>query len=158
MKKQINSTFSNLNKNRTPTLGYSLGIQSSKTQNVIHQTCREGHTDLNHTIKPSIGCSSEWRNKEIKPAPNWTKIALRHWVIAFDSKKMEGLKTPNVIHQTGREGHTDLNHTIKPCIGCSSEWRNKEIQPEQKSHSDSEEVSHAISPCTSHAYQQVCVY
>ena len=35
--------------------------------------------------------------------------------------KMEGTKTPNVIHHTRREGHTGLNHTIKPCIGCSSE-------------------------------------
>ena len=39
---------------------------------------------------------------------------------------------------TRREGHTGHNHTIKPCIGCSSEWRNKDIQLaqiEQKSDS-----------------------
>ena len=41
--------------------------------------------------------------------------------IALDSKKIEGTKTPNVIHHTRREGHTGLNHTIKPCIGCSRE-------------------------------------
>ena len=46
-------------KNRTPTLGYSLGFEGTKTPNVIHQNGREGHTGLNHTIKPCIGCSSE---------------------------------------------------------------------------------------------------
>ena len=49
-------------KNLTPTLGYSLGfqkIEGTKTPNVIHHTRREGHTGLNHTIKPCNGCSSE---------------------------------------------------------------------------------------------------
>ena len=32
-------------------------------------------------------------------------------------QKIEGTKTPNVIHHTRREGHTGLNHTIKHCIG-----------------------------------------
>ena len=36
-------------------------------------------------------------------------------------QKNEGTKKPNVIHYTRREGHTGLNHTIKPCIGCSSD-------------------------------------
>ena len=58
--KKVN--FLETEKNRTPTLGYSLGfqkIEGTKSPNVIHQTRREGHTDLNHTIKPCIGCSSE---------------------------------------------------------------------------------------------------
>ena len=188
MKKQRNSTCSKLNKNRTPTLSYSLGfqkIEGTKTADVIHHTRREGHSGLNHTIKP---CISEWRNKEIQLARNWTKIALRHWAIALDSKKLkvprqqmlytthvekvivvstipsnlaldapvneettcsklnknrtptstlgynlgiqkiEGTKTPNVIHHTRGKGHSGLNHTIKPCIGCSSEWRNKDAR------------------------------
>ena len=50
-------------KNRTPTLGYSLGfqkIEGAKTTNVIHHRRREGHTGL------CIGCSSERRKKEIQ--------------------------------------------------------------------------------------------
>ena len=49
-------------KNRTPTLGYSLGfrkIEGTKTPNVIHHTRRDGHTGLIQTIKSCIGCSSE---------------------------------------------------------------------------------------------------
>ena len=125
MKKQRNPTSSKQRKNRTPTLGYSLGFQNiegTKTPNVIHHTRRESYTGLNHTIKPCIGCSREWRNKEIQLALNGEKIALRHW------QKIEVTKTPNVIHHTRRESYTGLNHTIKPCIGCSREWRNKEIQ------------------------------
>ena len=126
MKKQRNPTWSKLRKNRTPTLGYSLGfqkIEGTKTPNVIHHTRREGHTGQNHTINPCIGCSREWRKKEIQLDRNWENIALR---LGF--QKIERTKTPNVIHHTRREGHTGLNHTIKLCIGCSSEWRKKEIQ------------------------------
>ena len=47
-------TCLNLNRNCTPTVGYNLGIQNiegSKISKFIHQTSREGYTDLNHTIK-----------------------------------------------------------------------------------------------------------
>ena len=89
MKKQRNSTCSKLSKNHTPTLGYILGfqkIESSKTPIVIHHTRREGHTTLNRTIKPCIGCSSEWRNKEILVARNWTEIELWQHIAAVDSR------------------------------------------------------------------------
>ena len=131
MKKQRNPTWSKLRKNRTPTLGYSLGfqkIEGTKTPNVIHHTRREGHTGLNHTIKHCIGCSSELKKKRNS---TWSKLRKNRtptlgYSLGF--QKIEGTKTPNVIHHTRREGHTGLNHTIKLCIGCSREWRNKEIQ------------------------------
>ena len=131
MKKKRNSTWSKLRKNRTPTLGYSLGyqkIEGTKTPNVIHHTCREAHTGLNHTIKHCIGCSSEWRKKEIQLDRNWEKNRTPTLGYSLGFQKIEGTKTPNVIHHTRREAHTGLNHTIKHCIGCSSEWRKKEIQ------------------------------
>ena len=89
------SSCSKLNKNLTPTLGYSLGIQKiegTKISNVIHHTRREGYCGLNHTIKLCIGCSSEWRNKESNLARNWTKISLQNWAIALDSKKLKVLR------------------------------------------------------------------
>ena len=130
MKNQRNSTCSKLNKNHTPTVGYSLGIQKmegSKIPNFIHQTNREGHIHLNHTIKPCNGLSNDWikgNSTCSKLNKNWTPTV--GYSLGF--QKIESSKTPNVIHQTRREGHTDLTHNIKPCIGCSSEWRNNEIQ------------------------------
>ena len=125
MDKKRNSTWSKLIKNRTPTLGYSLGLQKiegTKTPNVINHRRREGHAGLNHTIKPCIGCSSEWRKKD----SNWSTLSKNHtptlgYSLGF--QKIEGTKTPNVIHHRRREGHAGLNPIIKPCIGCSSEWR-----------------------------------
>ena len=127
MDKKRNSTWSKLSKNRTPTLGYSLGLQKiegTKTPNVIHHRRREGHAGLNHIIKPCIGCSSEWRTTWSKMSKNRTPTL--GYSLGF--QKIEGTKTHNVIHHRRREGHAGLNHTIKPCIGCSSEWRKIEIQ------------------------------
>ena len=142
MKKQRNSTSSKRRKNRTPTLGYSLGfqkIEGTKTPNVIHHTRREGHTGLNHTIKPCIGCSREWRKKEIQLALNGEKIALRHWVIALDSKK---LKVPR--HQMLYTTHVEkvtLVKTIPSNLALDAPGNEEKkkfnlIETEKISHSD----------------------
>ena len=142
MKKKRNSTWSKLSKNRTPTLGYSLGfqkIEGNKTPNVIHHTCREGHTGHNHTIKPCIGCSREWRKKEIQLDRNWAKIALRHWVIALDSKK---LKVPR--HQMLYTTHVEkviLVTTIPSNLALDAQGNEEKkkfnlIETDKKSHSD----------------------
>ena len=46
--------------------------------------------------------------------------------LAFDAPVNEETKKVNLFeteknNHTPRPGHTALNHTIKPCIGCSSE-------------------------------------
>ena len=53
-------------------------------------------------------------------------------------QKIEGSKTPNVIHQTRREGHTGLNHTIISKLALDDEETKKFnwLETEQKSHSD----------------------
>ena len=122
--------------------GYSLGfkkIEDTKSPNAIHHTRREGHSCLNHTIIPCIGCSSEWRNKEIQLARNWIKIALRHWPIALDSKK---LKVPR--HQMLYTTHLEkviLVSTIPSNLSfdapVNEETRKVNLlETEQKSHSD----------------------
>ena len=70
MKKKRHSTCSKMSKYRTQTLGYSLGfqkIEGTKTPNVINHTHVE-KVILVSTIPSNlcIGCSREWRKKEIQ--------------------------------------------------------------------------------------------
>ena len=142
MKKKRNSTWSKLSKNRTPTLGYSLGfqkIEGTKTPNVIHHTRKKGHTGHNHTIKPVHWMLKGMKKKRNSTWSKQTKISHQHWAIALDSKK---LKVPRhqMLYTTHVEKVIPVS-TIPSNLALDAQGNEEKkkfnlIETEQKSHSD----------------------
>ena len=78
----------NLNTNRTQSVGYSLGIQGSKTPSVINQKHREGHTDRNHTINLALDAPVNEETKNFNLLETEQKSHSDTGLIALESKKL----------------------------------------------------------------------